>query len=58
MKKIVFLLTLVFITFVLKAQIVNPTTWEFDSKQEGSEVELIFKATIEKGWHLYDTYLP
>jgi len=58
MKKISFLFALVFATFILKAQIVNPTKWEFDSKQDGDEVSLIFKATIEKGWHLYDTYLP
>ncbi len=54
-----------FITFIIvlgtifaNAQIVNPTTWTFDSKQNGNEVDLIFNATIEKGWHLYDTYLP
>jgi len=58
MKKITFLFTLVFATIILKAQIVNPTKWEFDSKQVGNEVELIFKAAIDKGWHLYDTDLP
>jgi thiol:disulfide interchange protein DsbD len=58
MKKITFLFTLVFASIILKAQIVNPTKWEFDSKQVGNEVELIFKAAIDKGWHLYDTDLP
>jgi thiol:disulfide interchange protein len=58
MKKIIFLFTLVFSAIIIKAQIVNPTKWEFDSKQIGNEVELIFKASIEQGWHLYDTYLP
>jgi thiol:disulfide interchange protein len=58
MKKIVFLLALVFTTFIMKAQIVNPTKWEFDSKQVGNEVDLIFEASIEKGWHIYDTNLP
>ncbi len=58
MKKISFLFTLVFATLFLNAQIVNPTKWEFDSKQSGNEVDLIFKATIESGWHLYDTDLP
>ncbi|MBC8004563.1 MAG: thioredoxin family protein, partial [Verrucomicrobia bacterium] len=38
--------------------IVEPVKWSFDSKQEGQEVTLIFKAAIEKGWHLYDTELP
>lgn len=58
MKKISFLFTLVFATLFLNAQILNPTKWEFDSKQNGDEVDLIFKATIESGWHLYDTDLP
>ena len=58
MKKATFLLTLIFASVLLQAQIVNPTKWEFDSKQVGNEVDLIFKATIDNGWHLYDTYLP
>jgi thiol:disulfide interchange protein DsbD len=58
MKKVTFLFVLIFSTFFLNAQIVNPTKWEFDSKQVGNEVDLIFKASIESGWHLYDTYLP
>ncbi|MBK6284329.1 MAG: thioredoxin family protein [Draconibacterium sp.] len=58
MKKISVLFTLIFATFLINAQIVNPTKWEFDSKQNGKEVDLIFKATIESGWHLYDTDLP
>jgi thiol:disulfide interchange protein DsbD len=58
MKKIVFLFVFFLTTASLTAQIVNPTKWEFDSKQNGNEAELIFKATIDKGWHLYDTYLP
>lgn len=58
MKKATFLFILIFATVLLQAQIVNPTKWEFDSKQVGNEVDLIFKATIDNGWHLYDTYLP
>ncbi len=58
MKTIIFSLALFLTTLVAQAQIVNPTTWTFDSKQNGDEVELIFKATIEAGWHLYDTDLP
>jgi thiol:disulfide interchange protein DsbD len=58
MKKIALFLTLLVSVFTLKAQIVNPTKWEFDSKQNGSEIDLIFTASIEKGWHLYDTELP
>jgi thiol:disulfide interchange protein/thioredoxin-related protein len=58
MKKIVFLFALFLTVLSLTAQIVNPTKWEFDSKQNGNEVDLFFIATIDKGWHLYDTYLP
>lgn len=58
MKKFTFLFALNLLSLLINAQIVNPTKWEFDSKQNGNEVDLIFKATIEKGWHLYDTYLP
>ncbi len=58
MKKITFILALILVTIVTQAQILNPTTWTFDSEQNGNEVELIFKASIEDGWHLYDTYLP
>lgn len=58
MKKITAFLVLILSAQFITAQIVNPTKWEFDSKQNGNEVDLIFKATIDKGWHLYDTYLP
>jgi len=58
MKRTFLVLALIVTTFVTQAQIVNPTKWEFDSKQNGSEVDLIFTATIDQGWHLYDTYLP
>ena len=51
-----FLLSL---NLLLTAQIINPVKWSFDQKPVGSnEVELIFKATINPGWHLYSTDLP
>ncbi len=58
MKKLTFIFAIILSVLFAKGQIVNPTTWTFDSKQNNNEVELIFKATIEKGWHLYDTHLP
>ncbi len=58
MKKITLIVALVAFALLLKAQILNPTTWTFDSKQNGNEAELIFKATVEEGWHVYDIYLP
>ena len=36
------------------SQIYNPVNWYFSQKQiSDSEIQLQFKATIEKGWHLY-----
>ncbi len=58
MKQITFILSFLLASLAVSAQMLNPTTWTFDSKQNGNEVELIFKASIEKGWHLYDTELP
>ncbi len=58
MKKITLALTLIISSLMMQAQIVNPTRWDFDSKQNGRDVELIFHATIDRGWHLYDTELP
>lgn len=58
MKKLTFAFALIFTTLFLQAQIVNPTKWNFDSKQNGQDVDLIFEANIDHGWHLYDTYLP
>lgn len=51
----IFFLLFAFYSF---AQILEPVKWSFDSKQNGNEVKLIFKATIEDDWHLYDTSLP
>jgi len=59
MKKIALFFNLIFIVGVYAfAQVVDPVKWTFESKQEGNEATLIFKATIEKDWHLYDTKLP
>lgn len=41
------------------AQVVNPVKWSFSKKQlSETQVELQFKAVIEKGWHLYSDKLP
>lgn len=48
----------VLIGYQLFAQILEPVKWSFESKQDGLEATLIFKANIEEGWHLYDTELP
>jgi thiol:disulfide interchange protein DsbD len=59
MKRIIFLFSLLFFAgFQLFAQVLNPVKWTFESKQDGLDVTLIFKAAIDEGWHLYDTELP
>jgi thiol:disulfide interchange protein DsbD len=59
MKHVSFFLSFLFLTvFQAIAQIVEPVKWTFESKQNGNEATLIFKAKIEEGWHLYDTQLP
>jgi len=40
------------------AQIIEPIKWTFDTEQNGEKINLLFKASIDKGWHLYDTSLP
>lgn len=58
MKKLTLLVFTYFIAFSALAQIIEPIKWTFDSKQNGRDVELIFEASIDENWHLYDTYLP
>lgn len=31
----------------------NPVKWDFSSSLSGKEYQLVFKATISKGWHIY-----
>lgn len=58
MKKIALLLFAYLTVFAAKGQIIEPIKWTFDSGQDQRDVELIFNADIDEGWHLYDTYLP
>lgn len=59
MKRLVLLIGfLVLVGFQLFSQILEPVKWSFESKQDGLEATLIFKANIEEDWHLYDTELP
>ena len=63
MKKSILLLVLfVFAFFQLSAQILNPAKWTYEisakEAKTGDEVELIFKATIDKDWYLYSSEFP
>ena len=58
MKKI---LTLLFalINYSVAGQIYDPVKWTFSKEKiSDNEIELQFKANIEKGWHLYSQHLP
>ena len=59
MKKLFNVFLLVFVTLAVQAQIHQPVKWKIkleDSKT--AEKEVVFTATSEKGWHLYDMNLP
>ena len=59
MKKIFVLLCLVLLVANVQAQIYDPVKWSIEFVDHHSaEKEIIFKANIEKGWHLYDMNLP
>lgn len=58
MKKIVFLFTLSIISLSGMAQILNPVKWTLSQKQiNATETNLIFKATLDAGWHLYGLHI-
>ena len=58
MKRVFVFILLFFVGVHLYSQIIEPVKWTFESKQDGLEATLIFKAVIDEGWHLYDTQLP
>ncbi|MDL2304007.1 thioredoxin family protein [Bacteroides sp. OttesenSCG-928-D19] len=59
MRKIVSLLCLILWGINIQAQIFNPVKWSFEFKDLPSvEKEIVLKASIDDGWHLYDMNLP
>lgn len=53
------LFALLMLALPLCAQIYEPVKWTFEQKQlSETEGEIILKASIEDGWHLYGTQLP
>lgn len=59
MKKTFLLWLCLILSGIANAQIYDPVKWDYELKQlSDEEVELIFKATIESPWHLYDMQLP
>ena len=59
MKKVFSILMLASIALVVQAQIHTPVKWKIKLiDSNAAEKEIIFTATSEKGWHLYDMNLP
>jgi len=58
MKKVIFIL-IVLTTAFGNAQIIEPVKWNTSVERlSNTEYQLIAKATIEKGWHLYSQNVP
>ena len=53
-------IVLFFLTNIsLSAQMLSPVKWSFSvNKISNAESELVFTATIDKGWHLYSLDIP
>lgn len=59
MKKFVSILTFVLLAIGIQAQIHQPVTWTFKLEDSNkAEKAIVFTATSEGGWHLYDQNLP
>lgn len=59
MKKILYLLLLLFAFAKVQAQIINPVKWEASiEKKTDTEFFLSFKGAIESGWHVYSQFTP
>ncbi|MCL1934632.1 MAG: thioredoxin family protein [Candidatus Azobacteroides sp.] len=54
-KYFVFLSLFIGFTGVLNAQMYEPVQWKSGINESG---EIVFYATVERGWHLYDMNLP
>lgn len=59
MKKLVSTCMLALLAIALQAQILTPVKWKIKLEDPGTaEKAIVFTATLEKGWHLYDMNLP
>ncbi|MDO9154132.1 MAG: cytochrome c biogenesis protein CcdA [Paludibacter sp.] len=58
-KKIILLLTTTLFSIALFSQIYEPVKWNFELKNTGqNSADIILRATIDKGWHLYGLKIP
>jgi thiol:disulfide interchange protein len=59
MRKIALIISFFLSAFCSHAEILKPVKWTFEAKKTAvpNEYDLILKAKIEKGWHLYSQFL-
>ena len=58
-KKIILFFLVFFAFFTISAQIYEPIKWNFEQKSTGNETaDLVIRAVIDKGWHLYGLDIP
>ncbi|OFY26519.1 MAG: disulfide bond formation protein DsbD [Bacteroidetes bacterium GWF2_35_48] len=59
MKRFFFAAVAIFITLTSFSQVLKPVKWSFSTnKLNETEAELIFKAKMDQGWHLYSQHIP
>ena len=59
MRKLLLFSLLVFCRVISQAQILEPIKWEIQLKNSAdSNLEIVFRARIDDGWHLYNMNLP
>lgn len=58
MKKLIFLTLALLLSAVSYAQILTPVKWSYAAKKTGKdEATIYFKATLDKGWHIYSLHM-
>lgn len=58
-RSLVLLLTVLLISGHIFSQLLNPAKWTYDTEIiSNDEIDLIFKAAIDEGWHMYGLHMP
>ena len=59
MRKYYFLVITLLLTLstAITAQVLTPVTWDIKTQQNGDEVTITYKASIEEHWHLYSQHI-
>lgn len=59
MRKFYFLVITLLLTLstAITAQVLTPVTWDIKTQQNGDEVTITYKASIEEHWHLYSQHI-